>query len=66
MKSQLLLDGEDSPSVAPTVQAHLGHQPPQSRGVVLDHEPCRLRDGCMLLAHGTVCAELCWARLTER
>lgn len=29
-------------------------------------EPCRLKDGCCLLAHGTVCGEVCWARITER
>jgi len=33
---------------------------------ISDWEPCRIKHGCYLLARGAVCADLCWARLSER
>ena len=64
---QLTANGEHGASVSPTTQAHLGHQPPETfHAVAVDWEPCRLQHGCYLLAHGTVCGEICHARLMER
>jgi hypothetical protein len=34
---------------------------------VYDHEPCRLKSGCDLLAQGyPPCGRVCWARIVER
>lgn len=65
MPPQLTLNSEDGAAVAPTTQANLGNQPPQSFGphcVAANPEPCWLKHGCLWLAHGTICAGMCEAR----
>jgi len=62
-RPQLTAHSEHGASVSPTTQAHLGYQPPQTFSVAVDYEPCRLKTGCCLLAYGTVCGQLCYARL---
>lgn len=67
MSGQLTLDREDGASVSPPTHADLGNQPPepQCRVAIGEHEPCRLKYGCMLLAHGTMCGPICFARITS-
>ena len=65
---QLTPEPFDRALVAPTVPSDFGHQPPQSFGVhcvVAEPDPCWLRDGCFLLAHGSICGEKCFARITS-
>jgi hypothetical protein len=64
---QFPLHREDRVPVAPPVQADLGNQPPEMRCLVgiADLEPCRLKHGCMLLAEGTVCGAICFARISS-
>ena len=68
MNPQLAPESLDRALVAPTVQSDFGHQPPPSISTfaVADYDPCRLKDGCCLLAYGTMCGQFCWARITER
>ena len=64
---QLTLDCEDRAPVTPSAQADVGNQPPEARCLVgiADVEPCRLKHGCLLLAHGTMCGAICFARITS-
>lgn len=70
MSAQLQPQLVDGPVVAPSVQAHGGHQPPQAFGLHCvaagEHPPCRLKNGCVLLARGADCLGVCWADLTSR
>jgi len=62
-RPQLTAHSEHRPTVTPSVQSDFRHEPPQTFTVAVDYEPCRLRTGCCLLAYGTVCGQLCYARL---
>lgn len=62
MTPQLLLHGEDGPSVAPAVQADFRNQP--SEAIDLGF-PCSLRGGCALAPVGVQCV-VCLAFVAKR